>query len=387
MENPRETIGQELDELEEDESTLDAEGIDAPVDIPPERRKIFTDKSDPPITALYMRYKAGDLILDPLFQRRKVWEDARSSRLIESLLLEVLLPVFYLAEGTDGTEEVIDDQQRLSAFFRYLDNDYPLRGLKALPHMNGFFFKQLDKPLQKLVRDSSIRTITFKKESDEGLRFEIFERLNTGAVPLNRQELRNCVYRGPYNALLIQLSTDPDYQAIMGLKGPEKRMRDVEYVLRFAAFFHATFLKYKPPMASFLDHDMKKYQRVAADELDELRTAFKAAVALTRSLLAPHAFKRYYRGTEKAPDGYWEPKKFNASLFDILMWSLASREKNQVMANLDAIREALIVLMTEDQEFIESIELSTSSTKMVRLRFDKWRSTLDSLLEPHPKQP
>ncbi len=378
---------QEMEEIEEDESTLAADNLDIPEGSGSEHRKIFTDKSDPPITALHTRYKSGDLVLDPLFQRRKVWDDPRSSRLIESLLLEVPLPVFYLAEGHDGTEEVIDGQQRLSAFFRFLDNEYQLRGLRALPHLNGLYFKELDKPLQKLARDSSIRTITFKKESDEGLRFEIFERLNTGAVPLNGQELRNCVYRGPYNKLLIDLSGDGDYRFLMGLKGPEKRMRDVEYVLRLAAFFHATYLKYKPPMVRFLDEDMRKYQNAGKAELEELRVAFKTSVALVRSLLGQNAFRRFYRGTEKSPNGHWEPKKFNASLFDILMWSLAGRDKNQVMANLDSIREALIVLMTEDQDFIDSIELSTSSAKMVLTRFDKWRAALDAILQPYPKQP
>src|SRR5262249_26841884 len=149
-------------------------------DLGPGKRKIFTEKSDPPVSALLTRFEAGDLVLDPLFQRRKVWEDARSSRLIESVILEVPPPVFYLPESADGKEEVIDGQQRLSAFFRFLHNEYPLKGLKALPQLNGRYFKDLDKPTQKLIRDSPIRTILFRKESDENLRFEIFERLNTG---------------------------------------------------------------------------------------------------------------------------------------------------------------------------------------------------------------
>jgi hypothetical protein len=297
-----------------------------------------------------MRYKAGDLVLDPIFQRRQVWDDVRSSRLIESVLLEVPLPVFYLAEGSDNTEEVIDGQQRLRAFFRFLDNEYTLRGLKALPHLNEKKFRALDKPNQKLARDSSIRTIIFKKESDDNLRFEIFERLNTGAVPLNRQELRNCVYRGPYNKLLIELSADPDYMSLMGLTTPEKRMKDVEYVLRFAAFYHATYLKYRPPMARFLNDDMRTYQHASRKQQDQLRVAFKDSVTLVRSLLGRNAFKRFYRGDGDSPDGRWEPKKFNASLYDIMMYCFADRDKNQVMANLDAIREALLVLMTENRE-------------------------------------
>jgi hypothetical protein len=378
---------EELDELQEDEATLQEDLVEVAEDLVHERRKIFTDKSDPPIGALYMRSKSGDLVLDPIFQRRRVWEDSRSSRLIESVILEVPLPVFYLAEGADGTEEVIDGQQRLSAFFRFLDNEYSLRGLKALAHLNGKYFKDLDKPIQKVIRDSSIRTIVFKKESDENLRFEIFERLNTGAVPLNRQELRNCVFRGPYNNLLIALSTDPDYMWLMGLKTPEKRMKDVEYVLRFAAFYHFTYLKYKPPMDRFFDEDMRKYQYAGKHEQEELIAAFKKAVTLVRSLLGQNAFRRFYRGTDGSPDGHWEPKKFNASLYDILMCSFADKDKNQVMANLDSIREALIVLMTNDQSFIDAIELSTSSVRMVTTRFDIWRKTLDSILAAPAKQP
>jgi hypothetical protein len=377
---------EELDELVEDEATQQ-ESTNALAEEPGlERRKIFTDKSDPPIGALHMRFKSGDLILDPHFQRRKVWEDARSSRLIESLMLEVPLPIFYLAEGADGKEEVIDGQQRFSAFFRFLDNEYRLSGLKALPRQNGKYFRELDKPTQKLVRDSSIRTIVFKKESDEDLRFEIFERLNTGAVPLNRQELRNCVYRGPYNELLISLAADPDYMWLMGLKGPERRMRDVEYVLRFAAFYHSTYLKYKPPMARFLDEDMRKFQNISKQEEDELRNGFKTAATLVRSLLGQNAFHRFYRGDEKSPDGHWEVKKFNASLYDVLMCSFADKDKNQVMANLDAIREAFIALMSNDQSFIDAIELSTSATRMVTSRFDAWRQTLDRILATSAKQ-
>ena len=219
-----------------------------------------------------------------------------------------------------------------------------------------------------------------RKESDENLRFDIFERLNTGAVPLNDQELRNCIYRGPYNDLLVELSEDPDYMWLMGFKGPEKRFKDVEYVLRFAAFFHAGYLKYNPSMARFLNGDMAKHQQVSSKSRKELQTAFKTAVTLVRSLLAKNAFKRYYKGDEQTKDGRWEPKKFNASLYDILMGGFADRDKNKVMANLDTIREALIVLMTADPDFIDAIELSTSSKQAIRARFDKWRIALDAIL-------
>ena len=150
----------EVEELEEDESSV----IDEPdVEGAFEKRKLFTDKSDPPVGSLQVAWKAGDLVLDPIFQRRKVWDDGRSSRLIESVILEVPLPVFYFAESQDGTREVIDGQQRLTAFFRFLDNEYALSSLRALPALNGRFFRDLDKSTQRAIRDCAVRVVLFKK--------------------------------------------------------------------------------------------------------------------------------------------------------------------------------------------------------------------------------
>lgn len=379
-----ENHNEELDELTEDEANLSSDDDSG---VSPERRRIFTDKSDTPVSALFTNWQDGDLILDPIFQRRKVWDATRSSRLIESVILEVPLPVFYLAENSDGSNEVIDGQQRLNALFTFMNSEYSLKGLEARADLNGLTFKQLDKPTQKMIRGCALRVVLFKKESDENLRFEIFERLNTGAVPLNSQEIRNCVYRGSYNILLHQLSGDPDYMRLMGLTTPERRMRDVEYVLRFAAFFHATYLNYKPPMVRFLNEDMRTHRNISAVEADKLKVAFKNSTYLVHALLGENAFKRYYRGDGRTRDGRWEPRKFNAALYDILMWSLANADKNQVMANLDAVREALIVLMTESQDFIDAIELSTSSVKMVNQRFDLWRNAIKPILEKTPKQP
>src|SRR5439155_19663832 len=113
-------------------------------------------------------------------------------------------------------------------------------------------------------------------------------------MPLNAQELRNSIYRGPYNDLLHELSRDPDYVAIMGFKGPEKRMKDVEYVLRFAAFYHSSYLRYKTSMERFMNEDMKRFQKnISSEEKDELHRAFKTGVTLIRSMLGKNAFKRF----------------------------------------------------------------------------------------------
>jgi hypothetical protein len=132
---------------------------------------------------------------------------------------------------------------------------------------------------------------------------------------------------------------------------------------------------------------METYQHISLDNEIKLKTAFKNSIPIIRNLLGTNAFKRYYTGTEKNKNGRWEQQKFNVSLFDILMYSFSKEDKNSAFQNLDRIREALIDLMTTDKDFIDSIELSTSSKKMVTVRFDKWRLTLQSILDIGTKEP
>ncbi len=367
----------ELDDLilEED---LEAEAPDAAIE--PGRRNIFTDSADPTIEVLYQRFKDGDLHLQPDFQRHFVWDTVRSSRLIESVLIRVPLPIIYLAEEEDGKESVIDGQQRLTSFFNFIDGKFPLRGLRVEVDLNGKKFVDLDKARQRTIRKTAVRTITIRSESDKDLKFDIYERLNTGSVALNDQELRNCVYRGPYNELLCELASDEDFKLAVGLKGLERRMRDVELVLRFAAFSHTSYLNYRPSMKRFLNNDMEEYRNISNQQAAELRQAFRKSVQLVRTLLGRHAFRRFYRGEARNPCGSWEGKQLNISLYDMLMYGFTGYEKNQVMPHLDAMREALVWLMTEDDQFIETIELSTSSARMITQRFDKWRHVLREIV-------
>jgi hypothetical protein len=321
-----------------------------------------------------------------------VWDGIKSSSLIESALLDIPLPSVYISQEADGKEYVIDGQQRLTAFFSFLDGTFPngsafkLSGLKVFKEFNNKRFAELPDQEQDKVRYCKLRTITFRKESDPNLKFEIFERLNTGSVSLNDQELRNCIYRGPFNAVLKELSQYSEFTGLMGLTKPDKRMKDIELVLRFSAFYHQTYLNYRSSMRNFLNKEMESYRFISETDSNDLHNSFKNAVSIVRSIFGNNAFKRFYRGSEADRNGYWEQKKFNASLYDILMYSFAKEDKHIVFQHLDEIRESLIYLMTSDQEFIDSIELSTSSVQAVTKRFDKWRSVLQNVIGIQQKE-
>jgi hypothetical protein len=140
-------------------------------------------------------------------------------------------------------------------------------------------------------------------------------------------------------------------------------------------------------MKNFLNKEAEKYRSISKQDADELRNGFKNACQIMRSMFGSNAFRRFYKGDQKSPNGYWETKKFNASLYDILMYTFARSDKNIVYQNLDAIRESLIVLMTENQEFIDVIELSTSSKQAVTKRFDLWRKVFDEIVGIGKKEP
>ncbi|NLF02864.1 MAG: DUF262 domain-containing protein [Anaerolineales bacterium] len=391
------------DEIVEDEmqysDTLDFEfeGTDSddelPLAVAAAERRLLTDAKDPEIESLCGRWKRGKLILQPDFQRHFVWDRAKASRLIESALLQVPLPIVYLAEEVDGTVSVIDGQQRLTSFFSFMDGRLPtgqvfaLSGLDVFPELNGKTYAQMDESLQDAVRYCQIRTITILNGSNADIKFEIFKRLNTGAMPLNDMEVRNCVYRGPYMQLLKELAGSNEFRSLVGFKEPDRRMRDVELVLRFAAFYHASFLRYQSPMKKFLNTDMENYRQIRTADANDLRKGLANALYIVKSLFGDRAFRRFIRGDEMRPNGEWETRRFNASLYDVLLGTFARVEKSRAYAALDTLREGILDLMTSNQEFIDAILLGTSEQRRVIKRFDLMWHLVDDILEGYPRQP
>jgi len=360
--------------------------------------RVSTDSRDYPIKTLYDFWKDGDLLLNPKFQRYKVWDLKKSSLLVESVLLNIPIPPIYLAEDVDNRLIVIDGQQRLNALLSFMDGEielfdnkrkewvkreFRLRGLRILKNLNDKTFQELDHNLKREFKNKTIRVIVIKKESDPNVKYEVFERLNKGAVQLNAQELRNCVFRGPYNDLINELAENRSYLSLLGFREPHPRMLDKELVLRFFAFHHTPYYKYSGPMKNFLDKEMERYRYIEEEEADRLRELFKKSVELSKYTFGDKAFRRFVLGCEKDPNGYWE-ERLNKALFDIVMWGFTLYSKHQVMSYLDAIREELIYLMTTDGDFIRSITKSTDKKEHIHIRFSKWQNSLQKIIGyPH----
>lgn len=363
-------------EFEEDEEI--EEGIE---DLAPDQQRVYSDKADLSVYELYRRHRRGRINLQPDFQRFYVWGNGQiASRLVESILLEIPVPVIYLSEEEDGTYVVIDGQQRLTALFNFLDNEYGLRGLEVLTDLNRRRFQDLPDDLQDKLENSTLRVIQIRKQSHPDVRFEIFKRLNSGSVKLNDQELRNCVYRGAYNDLLTELANDADFQQLLGLKEPHNRMRDREMVLRFCAFQHSSHLNYKPSMKRFLNSDMRLYRQLNEVEQRNLTDAFRQAIRLSKTVFGKYAFRRFKPGGEGDVNGVWEERRVNKGLYDIVMYGFARYPAAQIVPAADAVREELIWLMTHDDDFIRAITVTTDNKPHTEIRFNKWLASLESVV-------
>ena len=365
------------------------EGGEEPSDIPIGKREIIFASPQKTIRELYTAYKEGELIVRPEFQRRFVWNIKDASRLIESILLDVPIPMIYSAEEKDSKEIIVDGQQRLISIFSFIDGIFPLenktfwlRGLETLNELNGLKFNELSEENKKKIWKYFIPFTIIKKQSHEEIKFNVFERLNKGSVKLNDQELRNCTYRGEYNNLLRNLSEYKDFQFILNNPRLHSRMLDNELILRFFAFYHTPYWEYKSPMKQFLNREIIKHRNLDIKEAEKLRDVFKKSVESVKSIFGNRAFRRYVPGKEKDTNGGYELSKLNKGLCDVLMFGFTQYAKNQVIPFADAIREELLYLSTYDLEFVDAISgTGTDNTEKMHIKFKKWADSLKELLQ------
>lgn len=349
-------------------------------------KKIIWQAKDFSIREFKSMQEDGDLILQPNYQRKYVMDIKLASRLIESIIMDVPIPVIYLAEETDGTYSVIDGQQRLTSFISFISgkfpdsNDFILTGLKVYHELNKKTFESLDKDLQNKIKKTTLHTIIIKRESNEDIKFEIFERLNTGSIKLNEDEIRNTIYRGNFINLLAELEENDLFHNLVKRENLKKRMIYRGMILRFFALSEKTYLNYKHNMKQFCNKELRDNQYMSKEKQGEYRERFKKCVELVKIVFGENSFRRFMPGDDQNPNGKWSTQRVNLALFDIQMCGFVNYEKNQVISHADELREALIHLMSNNEEFINAIEIKTNDRNILTKRFKIWFETLEKIM-------
>ena len=295
--------------------------------------------------------------MNPDFQRDFVWKISKQSKLIESVMMRIPLPVFYLAEDDSGRMVVVDGLQRLFTFRRFVDNGLRLQ-LPERSDLDKKRFKDLHSKLQNRVEDCNLILYIIDHKVPEQARLDIFERVNSGE-PLTRQQMRNCLYMGEATRFLKEQSQNDVFVKATGGSLKDLKMRDREFINRFCSFQILDLADYKD-MGQFLGDGLKKMNE-QPDSLPALSLQLKTTLENNFHLFGKHAFRRHSRDQRKR-------SVLNASLWDVMSTGLSRYPQEMVFTKTDEMRNAFYRLM-EDTEFVNSIRYSPNSSKQVECRF------------------
>lgn len=297
--------------------------------------------------------------MDPDFQRDFVWEENKQSKLIESVLMRIPLPVFYLGEDEKGKMIVVDGLQRLTTFKRFLDNNFRLK----LPHQTELdkkLFKELSPKLQNRIEDCNLILYVIDAKVPERARLDIFERVNSGES-LTRQQMRNCLYNGQATRFLKQEAETQLFKHVTGNSLKPKTMRDRECVNRFCAFHLLPLENYKGDMDEWLAEALRKMNQLDASELQTLSKTFQNAMQNNSLLFDTQAFRKHT--PEQSKRGV-----LNVSLWDVMTVALARYSNEQVNHHINELKKYFYELLNE-KNFNEAITLGTNSSRSVNYRF------------------
>jgi uncharacterized protein with ParB-like and HNH nuclease domain len=360
----------------EDEVVVD--GVDeGDLDHSDTMTNVVIEKNDRSLAELERWFRDGRLVLDPEWQRNYVWTSKAASRLIESFLIDLPVPVIYLARDAQGTYEVIDGLQRLTSVFKFFDGDLRLTGLEIRPELNGKIFKALERPLQNKLRDVTVRTFELAPNTSKDLMFVIFERLNSGGTALNDMEIRNCLYRGSLNRLIKELAVADDLKSCVNQPNIAKRMMDRLLVLRFLAFYERTYLKATKGLKKFLNDFLDAYRNPPQTKLHEFEREFRKAMRSSVTVFGEYGFRLRKSDSKRASE--WATR-VNAAVFQVISVSFTQYDATHVTRNADAIFEEYLDLVTRDNRWVDAVSRSTGDPERIMYTFEVWNKRLEAVM-------
>ena len=306
------------------------------------------------------RIEKGSFVMDPEFQRDFIWPDDKQSKLIESVLMRIPLPVFYLAEDDEGRMVVVDGLQRLSTFNRFVNNELRLV-LPEQSELNKKRFQDISPKLQNRVEDCNLILYVIDAKVPERARLDIFERVNSG-VPLTRQQMRNSLYTGPATRFLKEEAQTSLFLRATGGSLKSSTMRDREFVNRFCSFQILPLIDYRGDMDAFLAFGLKKMNTLPSSDLKMLSAQFRTSLANNYKVFGVHAFRKHL-------NFHSGRTVLNASLWDVMSTCLSRYPEHLVDARVGKLREGFFGLMTNN-EFITAITYGPNDMRKVKERFD-----------------
>jgi hypothetical protein len=333
----------------------------------------------PTIDLVLRRIQKGEMDLAPDFQRMAgIWKDKAQSQLIESILIRIPLPAFYM----DGTDEdllsVIDGIQRLTALKRFvLDGDLRLTGLEFLIDLEGKAFSELPRSLQRRIEETMVTVNIIEKGTPTEAKLNLFKRINTGGLSLTAQEIRHAINPGPVRDFLKELAESEEFRRATVRSVRPDRMDDRELALRFVAFVLTPPEAYQALWFDlFLNQAMQAINKTTPEQRADLGRRFRRTMNAAASVLGNRAFRKLFQSGRRGP--------INKAVFEA--WSVnldaCSDEQLKTLAKRkQALIDGFIHLLATDQELEKALSQGTGDRNKVRLRFKAIRELIRGVLQ------
>lgn len=308
-----------------------------------------------------------EIDLEPDFQRRTgIWNSMRKSRLIESLLLRVPIPAFYVAADIDDRWTVVDGIQRLSTINDFVTSDFELRQLEYLIHFEGLKHDELPRPMQRRISETQLTVSVIEPGTPPEVMFNVFLRINTGGQPLKAQEIRHALHPDPARRFLKTLAESDAFIAATGGTVNPLRMDDRECVLRYLAFKINRPEEYSSKsLDGFLNNAMVQLNEMSESERDLLSDDFERSMRTANAMFREYAFRKRYKLNDRR-------RQVNRALFEAWAVHLARCNQEQsatLIKERARVNREFIWMCKNDSDFENAISASTNSIPRVHKRF------------------
>ncbi|NEP41697.1 MAG: DUF262 domain-containing protein, partial [Okeania sp. SIO2H7] len=304
--------------------------------------------------------------------------DDVKSRLIESIIIRIPLPAFYV----DGTNEenwlVVDGLQRLSALRQFVsdksDKRLKLIGLELLTELEGKTYDELDRKYQRRIEETQVTVYLIEKGTPLEVKYNIFQRINTGGEPLVRQEIRHALNPGPALKLLAELANSSEFKKVVSLgHDSKKRMQDREFVLGAIAVMRTSYQIYdRMGRDAFLDDAMKQINKLPENEIKEIENQFKRTIVACYKTGVYQAFRKPPPKKRK-----FTANPVNKALFEAWFFNI-NKLNDQQIEKLKLKKEDLIKRFNESVSknsiFFKSI---SNVSQKINYRF----TTIEKIIE------
>ncbi|MEO8712451.1 MAG: DUF262 domain-containing protein [Parafilimonas sp.] len=310
-----------------------------------------------------------EIDLYPDFQRKDdLWDAAKQSRLIESILISFPLPAFYFDGSNNNKWLVVDGLQRLSSLRNFVVNkNLKLTGLEFLNTLEGKSFDDLPRTMQRQIEEAQIVAYIINPGTPEEVKYNIFKRVNTGGLLMEPQEIRHAINQGIPAKFVADLASSKEFKEATENKIKTDRMLDREFVTRYVAFYIKPVSEYQPDLDSYMSQRMADLKLLSEKEREKMKHDFIESMKLAKAVFTNWTFRKVFNKNERL-------KPINKALFEVWSVSLAKLtddERKRLKVKGKELFENFINLMNDDETFVAAITSTTGDKTRVSYRFIK----------------